>query len=82
MVDVHHVIPYVEGIQVVERQLFAFLHAAADIYPVEAVEDFVVGIAADLVLRVDESVVDVLPAYELRDDSAVLAQDGPDTFQL
>ena len=78
----HHIVADVEGTQVVDGQLFALLHAAPDADPVEAVENLVVGITADLVRQIDESVVDVLAGNKLRQQAAFLGKDGPDTFQL
>ena len=65
VVDMHHVVAYVEGIQVVERQLLGLFHAAAELYTVEAVEYFMVGVAADFVFRIDEAGVDVPAFYKL-----------------
>ena len=62
VVDVHNVVAYVEGIQVVKGELLCLFDAPAELYPVETVEDFVVGVAADFVFRVDEAGMDV-PAF-------------------
>ena len=82
VVYMHHVVSYVEGIQVVEGQLLGLLHAAAYAGPVETVEYLVVGIAADLVFGVYETAVDVLPRLEFGQQAAVLGEDGLHPFQL
>ena len=69
VVDMHYVIAYLERIQLIYRELFALFYAAADLHPVETVENLMVRIQACLGTLVDESVVDVLPFDEFRQHS-------------
>ena len=48
----------------------------------ETVEYFVVGVAANLVLLVYESVVDILALYEVGYKASVLGKNRQDTVQL
>ena len=48
----------------------------------ETVEYFVVGVAADLVLLVYESVVDILALYEVGYKASVLGKNRQDTVKL
>ena len=82
VVDMNHVVAYVEGIQVVERQLLGLFHTAADLYAVEAVEDFVVRVAADFVFRINEAGVDVPALNKLWQTAAVLGKDAAQTVDL
>ena len=41
-----------------------------------------IRVAADMVLGIDETIMDILTGDELRLDTAVLEKDGADTFQL
>ena len=82
MIDMHDVIAHVESTEVVECQLFALVHRTPEAHPVETVEYFMVGVAAYLVLRVDESVVEILAGNELRYDAAVLQEYGTKPSEL
>ena len=82
MVDVHHIIANVYGVEVVDCKLFALLHRTAHRHAVEPVKDFVVRVAADTVLIIYESVMDILPIYEFRHKAPILEEDGPEPFQL
>ena len=83
MVDMDDVIADVEGAQIIERKLFRLLHRPAETYPVEAVEYFMVGITANLVLIVDETRMDDFPLHEFRKERVlVLQDDGSEPFQL
>ena len=83
MVDMDDVIADIEGAQVVERQLLGLFHRTTDTHPMEAVEYFVIGIAANPILIVDESRMDVLPLDELRQERMlVLQHDGTETLKL
>ena len=82
VVDMHHIVAYVEGIQVVKRQLLGLFHTAAELYTVEAVEDFVVGVAADFVFRIDESGVDVPALYKLGQTASVFGKDAAQAVDL
>ena len=78
----HHVVAYIEGIQIVERQLLGLFHAAAELHTVEAVEDFVVGVAADFVFRIDETGVDAPAFDEFGQTAAVLGEDAAQAVYL
>ena len=80
VVDMDDIIPYVEGIQVVQGQLLGLFHAPADPDAVETVEDFMVAVAADPLLLVDESVVDVPARNELGKRDAVLQEELESSF--
>ena len=76
VVDVDYVVAYIEGVQVIDCQLFALLHGAAYADPLEAVEDFVVRVAADLAVGVDEAVVDDLTLDKFGHQAGILYQNG------
>ena len=82
VVYMDYVIPYVESAQIVESKLLALVNCAPEAHSVESVEYLVIGVAANLVLGVDEAVVDVLPLNELGDEASVLDEDGAHPFQL
>ena len=83
MVDMDDVITQIEGTEIVQRQLLRFFHRPSQADAVEAVKDFMVGIAADPVLVIDKSRMDVLSLDELRQECVlVLEHDGTETFQL
>ena len=42
VIDVHHIVTYVECSQVVKCQMFALLHCPSDTHPVETVENLMV----------------------------------------
>ena len=66
MVDVDNVIAHMEGGKVVEGQLLGFFDAAAEADPVEAVENLMVRIMADLPVMVNESLMEVLSLDKFR----------------
>ena len=66
MVDVDNVIAHMEGGKVVEGQLLGFFDAAAEADPVEAVENLMVRIMADLSVMVNESLMKVLSLDKFR----------------
>ena len=66
MVDVHHKIAYVEGAEVVHRELLALFHRPSHAYAVEAVKNLVVRVQANAVLMVDKAAVDVPALHEFR----------------
>ena len=70
MVDMHDVIAYIERRKVIQRQLLCLFDAAAEPYPVEAVEYLMVGLMADLLVSVDESGMDVLSDNQFRLEAA------------
>ena len=82
VVYMHYIVPYVESVKVIQRELFALVHRTPKANPVETVEYFVVGIAANLIFGVNETVVDVAAAYELRYYASVLQEDGTETLKL
>ena len=82
VVYMHHIIPDIEGAEVIEGQLLALIHGTPQTHPVETVEYLVVGVAAYLVLRVNEPVVDILAGNELRYYAAVLQQYGAEPRKL
>ena len=82
MVDVHDVISDVEGIQVVDGQLLALLDRATQADPVEAVENLVVCITADLFRLVDEARMDIFSHDKFRQQTPFLCQDGPEPIHL
>ena len=82
VVDMHHIVAYVEGIQVVKSQLLCLFHAAAELHAVETVEDFVVGVAADFVFRINEAGVDIAALDEFGQTAAVLGEDAAQTVDL
>ena len=82
VVYVHYVVSYVEGVQVVDGQLLALFHAAAYAHAVETLEYLVVGIVRDLGILVHESLVDIHPLHELRQDSSLPAENGAYTVDL
>ena len=75
VVDVDHVVSYVEGIEVVDGKLLALFHAAAYAHPVETVENFVVGVDRGFGILVHESVMDVLSFHELGKYSSLAGDD-------
>ena len=66
MVDVHHKIAYVEGAEVVHRELLALFHRPSHAYAVEAVKNLVVRVQAHAVFMVDKAAVDVPALHEFR----------------
>ena len=82
VVDMYYIIPYVEGIQVVEGELFGLFHAPSHLHAVETVENLVVGIATNLVFPVYETGVDVLPLHEFGKMTSVHGQYALHPFQL
>ena len=56
--------------------MLCLFDAAPYAYPVEAVENLMVSVAAYLSLFVYESVMDILSFDEVGDKAAVLGQDG------
>ena len=70
VVDMYNVVPYIESTQVIESQLFTLFNSTPEADPVEAVENLVVGVAADLVLIVNETPVNILSDDELREQAS------------
>ena len=82
MVYMDYVVSYLEGIQVIDGQLFALFDRAPHRYPLEAVEYLMVGVAACPGLAVYESGMDILALDEFRDYAFVLGQDASYSLQL
>ncbi len=82
VVDMNHIVSYVEGRQVIEGELFSLFHRPSDGNPLETVENLMVGVAANLVVPVDESLMDVLSFDELRHEASVVYKNGPEPFCL
>ena len=83
MVDVHHKIAYVEGAEVVHRELLALFHRPSHAYAVEAVKNLVVRVQANAVLIVDKAAVDVPALHKFRKQGMFFLQhDGAQAFQL
>ena len=78
-----YVVSKVEGTEVVEGKLLRFINAPADADSVEAVEYFVVCIAAYLILMVYEAGMDVLALYKRRKNGTLLVEHyGTKALQL
>ena len=77
-----HIVSYIEGIKVIYSQLLALLDGTSYAYSLETVEYLMIGIAAYLVLGIDESLMDGLSGNEFWNKTAVLRQNGLDTFEL
>ena len=82
MVDVDYVVAYIERCEVVEGKLLGLFNRTADRDAVEAVENFMVCIVADLFLLVDEAVMDVLSCNEVWQGTALLFEDGAEPVGL
>ena len=82
MVDVHDVVPDVERSQIIKCQLLALLNRPPDTHSVETVENLMVRVAADFIVPVDESGMNVLPGDKTRHKPAVLDQNGLQTLDL
>ena len=76
------VISDVESAQVIESQLFALFNGAPQADPVEAVEYLVVGVAADLVLIVNETPVQILSDDEFGEQTSVPRKNRAQSFTL
>ena len=72
VIDMDYIIPYCERRKVIDGKLLALLDRPSDAYAMETVEYLVVAVAADLVLMIDESVMDILPGYEFRKNRIIL----------
>ena len=82
MVDMDHIITYVESGKVIQCKLLALFHRPADTHPVETVENLMVGIAAYFVFMVYEAGVDILPGNEFRNQAFILRKYGFEPFDL
>ena len=83
VVDMNHIIPQIEGAEVVQGELFAFFNRPAEAYAVETVKYFMVCVPAYFIFVVNETRMDVLSFYELRQHGVLFLQhDGPQAFQL
>ena len=74
MVDMHHIVAYIECSKIIDGKLFALVYRPSDTYPVKTVEYLVIRIAAYLILIVDESVMYIFTRTEFRYESPVLRQ--------
>ena len=75
VINMYHVIAHIERIQVIESQLLTLFHRPSYRDSVEAVEYLVVGIDADLVVVINETVVQGFSAYEFRQYASALGND-------
>ena len=82
VVNVHNVIPEIEGVQVVDGELLALFHRTPDANPVETVEYLVVCVARDLRIFIHESLMDILPFHKLRQYSSLARNNGLYPVQL
>ena len=74
MIDMDHIIAYIERAQIIESQLLTLLYASSDGNSVEAVENLMIGVTADFVLIVNETSMNVLSGNELRHHTLILIQ--------
>ena len=72
VVNMNYIITYRERCEVIYGKLLALLHSTPDCHPVEPVEDLMVTVAADLVLMIYESVMDIALRNELRHYTGIL----------
>ena len=82
IVDMHYIIPYRKRRKVIDGKLFALLDGAPDSHPMEPVENLMVTVAADLVLMVYESIMDIALRNELGHDAGILGKDRLQPVQL
>ena len=74
MIDMDHIIAYIERAQIIESQLLTFLYASSDGNSVEAVENLMISVTADFVFIVNETSMYVLSGNELRHHTLILIQ--------
>ena len=82
VVDMDDIIADIESRQVIQGQLFRFFDGPSHRNAVETVEDFMVRIAADFFIPVDETGMDVFFRNELRQNRSILGKNAFQTIQL
>ena len=77
-----HIVTYIEGSKVVEGELLRLFYGPAQGYPVEAVEDFVVGVAAGLAFVVYETLMYAAAGDEFGLRASFFIENGADSVAL
>ena len=82
VIDVDDVISDAESTEIIQCELLTFLYTSAYADTVKTVENFVVGIATNLVVIVDKTAMNILPGNELRHHASVLVKYGFQPLRL